>query len=125
MGWCVATIAVMSRLATRGKLTSVQSGQVMISTLKVLGGYSPGIVEHIDRLRREPNPDYILGLKSAEKCVGYVMGLDLMTNDTDLKAATEWAEAATFDGTVGKAAIDAALTHLLFIDVVEKRLTQK
>ena len=122
LGWCVATIALMSKLSTRDKLTSVQSGLVMISTFKELGGYSPDLTDRTAHFRREQNADYILGQKNAAKVITYVMGLDPLHNDPDIKLATEMAESTMMLGGTTKDAIGGALIQMLFSNVVKTRL---
>jgi hypothetical protein len=123
----------MSDMATRRRLTSEQSGHVLIGTFKALGGYAPDLVEHIEMFARERDADYWQGVKSAEKLIVYLYGgagFDgvAFDQDPDVKAATELAGQTAVDlgtasvGRAGREAIGGSLMYLLFHLPVERRL---
>lgn len=122
LGFFVGTIALMSRLATKGKLNSEQAGHVMIDTLKDLGGYAADFNDRIEALIREQNPDYLLGMRNSETVITYVMDLQPMPDDPDVAAATELARETSLTGKVDRAEIGGSLMHLLFHRIVQKRL---
>ena len=130
LGFFVSTIASMSEMATRGKLTSDQSGQVLIDTFKELGGYTPDVVEHIHMLAQAKQADFQQGAKNAAKLIAYMYGgagFDgvRFEHDPVVKDATEITrQNAAIIGTSadGRAAIGGSLMFLLFSVPVERRL---
>ncbi len=123
VGFVVYVIATVSNLITRGKLTTEQRGHVLIGTLKEVGGYSPEFMERVASLTRSKDPAFMPGGRNAETIITYVMNLHPMPGDPDVAAATEIAKATTLTGRVDRAEICGSLMHLLFTQVVQKRLS--
>ena len=131
LGFFVSTIASVSDMATRRKLTSEQSGHVLIGTFKELGGYTPDLGERIEMLGREKDADYWQGVRSAEKLIVYMFGGTSFNGlpfdqDPDVQVATEMAGqtalAVAQGGHVGREAIGGSMMYLLFHVPVERRL---
>lgn len=64
----------------------------------------------------------MLGGRNADTVVAYIMNLHPMPGDPDVASATEIAKATTLTGNVDRGEISGSLIHLLFTDVVKKRL---
>lgn len=122
VGFVVYVIATISNLVTRGKLTTEQRGHVLIGTLKEVGGYSPEFMDQVAALTRTKDAAFMLGGRNAETIITYVMNLHPMPGDPDVAAATEIAQATTLTGRVDRAEIGGSLMHMLFTQVVQKRL---
>jgi len=122
LGFVVFVIGTISKLATGGKLTSEPRARVFVGTLEDLGGYSPDFMDRIDVLTRARDPDFFLGSRNAETIITYVYNLHPMPGDPDVAAATELAKGTTLTGKVDRDEIGGALMHMLFTQVVRKRL---
>ena len=119
LGFVVGTIGLVSRLATNNKLTTEQKGYVQLGTFKELGGYTPDLIDRVESFMRQQNPDYIEGIKNADKVNAYILGGDF--SDPDIETATELAKGSGL-GPVDRAAIGGSLMHLLFHSRVKKRI---
>ncbi len=122
IGFVIYVIATVSNLVTRGKLNTEQRGNVLIGTLKDVGGYSPEFMERVAALTRAQDPAFMLGGRNAETVVTYVMNLHPMPGDADVAAATEIARGTTLTGRADRTEIGGSLMHMLFTQVVKKRL---
>lgn len=122
VGFVVAVTALITKIVGRGKLTRLQSGHVVTGTLKDLGAPLADFQNRAEQSIREGNPDYKQGLLNGETLVVYVFNLDPMTGDPDVAAATEMARHTTLTGKVDRDEIGGSLMHLLFHQVVKKRL---
>jgi hypothetical protein len=124
IGFVTFVIGTVSKLATGGKLTTAQRGHVFSGTLDDLGGDSFDFIERVERLTRARDPDYMLGSRSAETIITYFYNLHPMPDDPDVAAATKLAKGGTLTGVVDRDAIGGALMHMLFTQVVTKRLRE-
>lgn len=134
IGFLVSTVTMVAEMAVRPKkLTSNEMGAVVVGTFKELGGHVADLGTRIERLGREKNEDYWLGVKNAEKVTVYMYGgnrsLDgvAFDEDSDVKLATDLARdtavmLGTADGATGRDAIGGSLMYLLFHVPAEKRL---
>jgi hypothetical protein len=119
LGFVVGTIALMSRLTTNNKLTTEQKGHVQLGTFKDLGGYTPDLIDRLETFMREQNPDYVQGIKNADKVNAYILGGNF--TDPDVERATGLARGSG-RGPVDRVAIGGSLMHLLFHEPVARRL---
>lgn len=122
VGFLVYVMGAMMNLTSGGKLSTQDRGTVLIATLKEVGGYSPDFMDRVALFSEARDPDFMLGGRNAETVVTYVMNLHPMPGDPDVARATELAKGTTLTGSVGRDEIGGTLMHLLFADVVKKRL---
>ena len=67
IGFVVKALAIISRVVTRGELTTDQPGHVLIGTLKDLGGYRSGLGEEVIALVQAGDPAFKAGLAGARQ----------------------------------------------------------
>lgn len=123
VGFVVGVITIVGEVVTRGKLTGMSHGHVLVGTLNDLGAPTADFTDCLERFTREKGADFLLEMRNAETVVTYVMNLHPMPDDEDVATATRVAEATTLTGTVGRDEISGALIHMLFTQVVKKRLS--
>ena len=121
-GFLVYVMGTMINLTSGGKLSTENRGAVLINTLKEVGGYSPDFMDRVAAYSQARNPDFMLGGRNGETVVTYVLNLHPMPGDPDVARATELAKATTLTGNVDRGEIGGSLIHMLFTDVVKKRL---
>ena len=98
---------------------------MLIESLKDVGIYSIQFNDLCERFVREQDPEYRLGLLHGDPVVSYVMNLRPMFDEPNVAAATELANSLSITGTVSRDDIGGALVHVLFNDVVTRRLSLK
>ena len=103
------------------KLSAMNRGFALMKTLEEIGA-PPSFMDQVNALTALKSPDFMLGGRNAETVVTYIFGLHPMPGDQDVAAATELATATTFTGKVDHAEIGGALMHMLFSEVVRKRV---
>ena len=121
IGFVTYVIGTVTKLVTRGKLNTEQRGRVLIGTLKDVGA-PPNFIDQVQALSQARHPDFMLGGRNAETVITYVMNMHPMPGDPDVATATELAKGTTLTGTVGRDEIGGSLMHMLFTQVVQKRL---
>lgn len=112
---------VSSRTLEWGKLNTEQRGVALLGALKEVGA-PPNFNDQANMLMQSKNADFMLGGRNAETVIAYIWFSHPMPGDPDVAAATETAKVTTLTGKVDRAEIGGALIHMLFSEVVRKRI---
>ena len=122
LGFLMVVIAKVGRFETNGKLTTEQTGRVLIRTIDSVGGKSSDFNDRIAHLSKERDPDFFQGAENAKIIVDYIYGAAPLDTHPAVVAATRLAEGLSMDGRIDRDSIAGGLIHSLFVEVVQKRL---
>lgn len=94
LGFISFSITAVAKVATNGKIKSADLGRCLQDVLAVLTTQPPeSIMERINHLTATNNPDFLLGLKNADKIIFYSLGDDIFDDDPDVQRASRDAAA--------------------------------
>jgi hypothetical protein len=130
LGIVSGSISIFAKLSTNGRIAGDDLGAVLIDTFSIISEQDGvPIIRRVLAFQDASDPDFLLGVKNADKMVSYAYGDTGYDNDPDVIHAKRIAKATASLQITGPispdAAIAGALQQILFYDMVRKRLDRK